>query len=90
MSRAPLLLLSLFCSLTLGAADRPNIVFILADDLGYAEVGFNGQKKILTPHLDRLAKEGVVLSRHYSGNAVCAPSRSVLMTGFSPGHAHAR
>ncbi|MFM9000635.1 MAG: sulfatase-like hydrolase/transferase [Opitutia bacterium] len=90
MSRLPRLLPALLLALWLPAADRPNIVFILADDLGYAEVGFNGQQKILTPHVDRLAREGLVLSRHYSGNAVCAPSRSVLMTGFSPGHAHAR
>ena len=90
MSRTPRLLAVLLGALSLTAAERPNIVFILADDLGYAEVGFNGQKKILTPNVDRLAREGLVLARHYSGNAVCAPSRSVLMTGLSPGHAHAR
>ena len=86
MSRTPLLLLSLL-SLGLFAESRPNIVFILADDLGYGEVGYNGQKIIRTPNVDRLAREGMVLTRHYCGNAVCAPSRTVLMTGRDPGHA---
>ena len=74
------------------AADalRPNIVFILADDLGYRELGSFGQDKIHTPHLDALAKQGMKLTQHYCGNAVCAPSRCVLMTGLHPGHAHVR
>ena len=71
-------------------ADRPNIVFILADDLGYRELGSYGQQKIRTPHLDQLAREGMLLTQHYSGNAVCAPSRCVLMTGKHPGHAYVR
>ncbi|MGI8783944.1 MAG: arylsulfatase [Acidobacteriota bacterium] len=71
-----------------GARDRrPNIIFILADDLGYAELGCYGQKKIRTPNLDRLAAEGIRFTQHYSGNAVCAPSRAVLMTGKHSGHA---
>ena len=53
----------------------PNIVFLLADDLGYGDLGSFGQKKIRTPHLDRLAAQGMRLTQHYSGNAVCAPSR---------------
>ena len=69
---------------------RPNIVFILADDLGYGELGCFGQTKIKTPHLDKLAAEGMRLTQHYSGNAVCAPSRCVLMTGQHPGHAFIR
>src|SRR5512134_2039565 len=69
----------------LGGA-RPNIVFVLADDLGYADVGVYGQQKIRTPSIDRLAAEGMRFNRHYAGNAVCAPSRSVLMTGLHPGH----
>jgi len=89
MSRTPLLLLSLFCT-SLFAESRPNIVFILADDLGYGEVGYNGQKIIRTPHVDRLAREGMILTRHYSGNAVCSPSRVVLMTGRNPGRATTR
>ena len=75
----------------LSAAERkPNIIFILADDLGYAELGSYGQKKIRTPHLDRLAKQGMSFTRNYSGNAVCAPSRCVLITGKHPGHAFIR
>jgi arylsulfatase A-like enzyme len=69
---------------------RPNIVFLLCDDLGYGDVGCFGQKKIRTPNVDRLAAEGVRLTVHYSGNAVCAPSRCVLMTGKHPGHAFIR
>lgn len=68
----------------------PNIVYILADDLGYAELGCYGQEKIKTPHLDRLAREGMRFTDHYCGNAVCAPSRCVLMTGKHSGHAFVR
>jgi arylsulfatase A-like enzyme len=68
----------------------PNIVFILADDLGYGDVGCFGQVKIKTPNLDRLAKGGMRFTQHYSGNAVCAPSRCVLLTGKHPGHALVR
>lgn len=68
----------------------PNIIFILADDLGYGELGSFGQKKIRTPHLDALATQGMRLTRHYSGSPVCAPSRCVLMTGKHPGHAFIR
>jgi arylsulfatase A-like enzyme len=72
------------------AAERPNVVFLFADDLGYGEVGCFGQQKIRTPNIDTLAKEGLRLTQHYSGNAVCAPSRCVLMTGKHPGHAFIR
>ncbi|MFP6738125.1 MAG: sulfatase-like hydrolase/transferase, partial [Planctomycetota bacterium] len=75
---------------TVLAERKPNIVFILADDLGYAELGSYGQKKIRTPHLDRLAKQGMSFTRNYCGNAVCAPSRCVLITGKHPGHAFIR
>jgi arylsulfatase A-like enzyme len=68
----------------------PNIVFLLADDLGYGDLGSFGQDKIKTPRLDQLAREGMRLMQHYSGNAVCAPSRCVLMTGMHPGHAIVR
>lgn len=71
-------------------ADKPNIVFILADDLGYSELGCYGQEKIKTPNIDRLARQGMRFTANYSGNAVCAPSRCVLMTGKHPGHAHVR
>jgi arylsulfatase A len=69
---------------------KPNIVLIVADDLGYAELGCYGQKKIRTPQLDRLATQGMRFTQAYSGNAVCAPSRCVLMTGRHPGHAFIR
>jgi arylsulfatase A len=73
------------------AEDRPpNVVFVIADDLGYGDLGCYGQRKIRTPHLDRLAKEGMRFTRHYSGHNVCAPSRCVLMTGKHPGHAFVR
>lgn len=73
------------------AADRPpNIVFLLADDLGYGEVGAFGQEKIRTPHIDQLAQEGMKLTQHYSGSNVCAPSRCVLLTGQHQGHAYIR
>ncbi len=73
------------------AADRhPNIVFVLADDLGYGDLGSYGQTKILTPNLDHLAAEGVRFTQHYAGSSVCAPSRGVLMTGRHPGHAFVR
>lgn len=64
----------------------PNVVFILADDLGYGDLGFLGQKYIETPNIDRLATEGMVFTRHYSGSPVCAPSRSTLLTGLHSGH----
>ncbi len=70
--------------------NRPNIVFIMADDLGYRELGSYGQKKIQTPHLDKLASEGMRFLRHYAGSPVCAPSRCVLLTGRHPGHAEIR
>ena len=77
-------------SFCLSKARKPNVIFILADDLGYRELGSYGQKKIRTPHLDKLANDGMRFTRNYSGNAVCAPSRCVLMTGKHPGHAYIR
>lgn len=78
-------------SMTHGAEpSRPNIVFILADDLGYGDLGCYGQKLIQTPHLDRMAAEGVRFTQFYAGATVCAPSRSVLMTGQHGGHTHVR
>lgn len=68
------------------AARRPNIVLILADDLGYGDIGPYGQRRIRTPHLDRLAREGVRFTSFYAGAPVCAPSRNVLMTGQHTGH----
>ncbi|MCC6537238.1 MAG: arylsulfatase [Bryobacterales bacterium] len=72
------------------AAPRPNIVLIIADDLGYANLGCYGQKRIRTPHLDQLAAEGLRFTDAYAGSTVCAPSRCALMTGLHTGHARTR
>lgn len=72
------------------APRRPNIIYMLADDLGYNELGCYGQRRIRTPHIDSLAAEGVRFTDHYSGSPVCAPSRCVLMTGKHSGHAYIR
>ena len=69
---------------------KPNIIYILADDLGYAEVGAYGQEKIETPHIDALARSGMVFTQHYSGAPVCAPARASLLTGMHMGHAPIR
>ena len=71
-------------------ARKPNILFILADDLGYGDVGCYGQKRIKTPNIDRLAAEGIRFTQAYSGSPVCAPSRCVLMTGLHTGHCYIR
>lgn len=68
----------------------PNIIFILADDLGYGDIGCFGQTKIKTPHLDQLAKEGMRFTQAYAGSTVCAPSRCALMTGLHTGHCRTR
>jgi len=73
-----------------GKALRPNIIYIMADDLGYGHLGCYGQKEIKTPNVDRMAKEGIRLTDHYAGSAVCAPSRSVLLTGLHTGHCYVR
>jgi arylsulfatase A-like enzyme len=70
--------------------ERPNIIFILADDLGYGELGSYGQKLIRTPAIDALAAGGMRFTQFYAGNTVCAPSRSVLMTGLHNGHTRVR
>ncbi|UCD29949.1 MAG: arylsulfatase [Planctomycetota bacterium] len=77
------------CS-TISKTCRPNIIYFLADDLGYGELGCYGQQKILTPHANHLAAEGMRFTQHYCGAPVCAPSRCVLMTGKHLGHAYIR
>src|ERR1700721_13547 len=73
------------------AADRrPNIVFILADDLGFGDLGCYGQTKIRTPNLDRMAAEGMRFTNFYAGSSVCAPSRCTLITGKHMGRATVR
>lgn len=71
-------------------AERPNVIFILADDLGYGDLGSYGQQVIQTPELDRMAAQGIRFTQFYAGATVCAPSRSVLMTGQHTGHTHVR
>ena len=68
------------------AADKPNIIFIMADDLGYGDVGAYGQQIIATPNIDRLAAEGMRFTDHYAGHSVCRPSRLSLWTGQHTGH----
>lgn len=85
---APLFLL--LSSLAFAQTPKPNIVFILADDLGYGELGCYGEKLIATPNVDRLAAEGMMFTQFYAGCTVCAPSRSVLMTGQHMGHTTVR
>jgi arylsulfatase A-like enzyme len=65
---------------------QPNIIYILADDLGYGDLSCYGQEKFKTPNIDRLATQGMLFSQHYSGSTVCAPSRSALLTGMHTGH----
>jgi arylsulfatase A-like enzyme len=72
------------------AAKKPNIIFIMADDLGYADLGCYGQQKIETPNIDALAASGMMFSQFYSGAPVCAPARCILMTGLHGGHAYIR
>jgi len=69
---------------------HPNVIYILADDLGYGDLGCYGQKEIKTPNLDEMAREGMLFTQHYAGSTVCAPSRSCLMTGLHTGHCRVR
>lgn len=73
-----------------GAARPPNVIYILADDLGYGDLGCYGQQTLRTPNLDRLAAEGMRFTQHYAGSTVCAPSRCVLLTGRHTGHGRIR
>ncbi|RME94583.1 MAG: N-acetylgalactosamine-6-sulfatase, partial [Verrucomicrobia bacterium] len=81
---------ALWAAGTLGATAKPNVIFILADDLGYGDLGCYGQKIIQTPRLDRMAAEGLRFTQFYAGSTVCAPSRCVLMTGLHTGHCTVR
>jgi arylsulfatase A-like enzyme len=79
--------------LSLAGAEKsrpPNVVFILADDLGYGDLGCYGQKQIQTPNIDRMAAEGMRFTQFYAGSTVCAPSRCALMTGLHTGHCFIR
>lgn len=87
-----LIVLSVLLSVTTNveASEKPNIIYILADDLGYGDLSCYGQTKFKTPNIDRLASEGLKFTAHYSGNTVCSPSRAVLMTGQHSGHCYLR
>jgi arylsulfatase A len=87
-----LLVIGLLITPLLQAADagKPNIIFILADDLGYGDVGFNGQKKFKTPNIDKMTQDGVRMANFYSGAPVCGPSRAALMYGQHSGHSPIR
>jgi len=85
-----ILLLLILLAPALVHADKPNIIYILLDDAGYGDLSCYGQKKFTTPNVDRLAKEGMKFTQHYSGSTVCAPTRSVLMTGLHTGHTPSR
>ncbi len=83
-------ILSIGCTPKEKEAVKPNIIYILADDLGYGELGVYGQQKIKTPNIDALAKNGMLFTQHYSGAPVCAPARAILLTGKHPGHVYIR
>lgn len=78
------------CSASCSAADKPNLIWIMADDLGYGDLGCYGQRIIQTPAIDQMAREGMRFTHFYAGATVCAPSRSVLMTGQHHGHTRVR
>ena len=95
MTVKPLFSLALFfllfnCTDKNTESSKPNIIYILADDLGYADVGCFGQTTIHTPEIDKMASQGIKFTNHYSGSTVCAPSRCTLMTGLHTGHARVR
>lgn len=90
MAKATILFICCFFSLAAFAQTKPNIIFILADDMGYGDLGCYGQKRIETPHIDQLAAGGVRFTQFYAGTSVCAPSRSALLTGQHTGHTPVR
>jgi len=78
------------CSSERKTERTPNIIYFLADDLGYGELGVYGQSIIKTPNIDALAKNGMMFTKHYSGAPVCAPARYVFLTGKHAGHSYIR
>lgn len=90
MKRISFLLLLLFAGLGVQGRSKPNIIYILADDLGYGDLSCYGQQHFRTPVLDGLAATGIRFTQHYAGSPVCAPSRAALMTGRDPGHGRVR
>jgi arylsulfatase A-like enzyme len=88
--RLALMMLMVLLPTSALAAERPNVVYIIADDLGYGDLGCYGQKLIQTPRLDRMANEGLRLTQHYAGAPSCHPSRCALFTGKHTGHGRIR
>ncbi len=84
------MLASVFAAFSAKKSDKPNIVFILCDDMGYGDLGCYGQKYIETPNIDRMASEGMRFTQAYSGSPVSAPSRACIMTGQHTGHGEVR
>lgn len=85
------LTLALIGAMTIShAASKPNVIYILADDLGYGDLSSYGQTRFTTPHIDALAKKGIKFKQHYSSAPVCAPARGALMTGYHVGHGAVR
>jgi len=82
--------LMMFFSTLIFGQEKPNIIFIMADDLGYGDIGVYGQQLIKTPNIDKLSDDGMKFTDYYSGASVCAPARSVLMTGLHVGHTRVR
>ena len=85
-----LMCINLFALVAQSFGKQPNIIFIMADDLGYGQLGVYGQQQIKTPRIDQMAKDGLLLTDYYAGTAVCAPSRCALMTGLHVGHTFIR
>lgn len=81
---ASVLFLAIACEQSVSVKPQPNIILIMADDLGWFDTGFNGNRIVKTPHLDRLAKEGIILNRFYAASAVCSPTRASVLTGRNP------
>ncbi len=90
MQKLPLIPLFFSCLHLVAEVKKPNVIYILADDLGYGDLSCYGQEKFSTPNIDRLADEGMKFTNHYSGNTVCSPSRAVLMTGVESGKCYLR
>ncbi len=90
MPNTLILLLLLLLNVTLFAGPKPNIIYIMADDLGWGDLSMNGQMAFDTPNIDRLAQEGISFTNHYTGATVCAPSRAAFMTGKHTGHCSVR
>lgn len=90
MKKIPVLTLLITLICDIAPAQKPNIILILADDLGYGDLGCYGQQTLKTPNIDRMAREGIRFVQLYAGSPVCAPSRASLMTGRDPGHCWVR